>query len=105
MATKPKTDKEDLWASIALYAGIDPETAKRAYYGLVKTIGKNLRAKEKAVLPDLGHFYLHHRMPHRVMSYQTKQIMMTDLTTQVKFAPNYKLKAHFHDFRGPLNNN
>ena len=99
MGGKHKTTKEELWAAISICSGVDPETVRTVYYGLVKTIGNGLRKKESITLPDLGEFYLAYRMPHRLQDYQTKQIIISGLTTQVKFRPNYKIKGYFKNFR------
>jgi nucleoid DNA-binding protein len=88
---------EEFLKLVSANSGIDLETSKRVYYGMLRTITRELKKNRIITLPDLGDFYIKMFKEKAIIDYQTKQRKMIPTTPVVKFKPDYKVKAYFHD--------
>lgn len=86
---------EELFYKIAINSGIsDLRTVKDIYYGLLKTITRELRINQKVKLPDLGEFNLKIHKSRRFVSVNGEPGILPPVPT-MKFSPDYKVKAYF----------
>lgn len=88
---------EEFFRLIAINSGIsDLETIKDIYYGMIRTISRELRDKQTIKLPDWGDFNL---KIHKARKYkETNNNTFIDLPAKptVKFVPDYKVKRYFY---------
>lgn len=83
--------KREFFNKIAIESGTTgTESVRRIYFGLVRAIGKELRASGKLQLPDLGTVRVHVQKPKRLMV--NEKMMNIPATKTVKFSPDHKLK-------------
>jgi len=86
---------EELFSKIAMNSGIsDLRTIKDIYYGMLKTITKELRGNHRVKLPDLGEFTLKIHKSRRFMNVNGGLDILPPIPT-MKFSPDYKVKAYF----------
>lgn len=48
--------KEEIFKKTVINSGVDEETVKKVYYGLIKSIAQGLREEERVFLDDWGEF-------------------------------------------------
>jgi len=90
---------EEFFKKIAINAGIrDLDTVKDFYYGMVRTISRELKDKQIINLPDWGEFNLRVMKSRRTTDVNTKNIINLPAKTLVKFSPDYKVKKYFYSF-------
>lgn len=88
---------DEFFKQIALNSGVvDLDTVKNIYYGMVKTISRELRDKRTIKLPDWGEFYLIICKERRTLEVNTKQYITIPPTPTVKFRPAESVKQHFY---------
>ena len=75
--------------------GVDLETVKRVYYGVVNTMSKQLKARHVITLPDWGSFSLRIHKARLGKEIRTNKARMFPAYGEVKFVPFSKLKAFF----------
>lgn len=88
---------------VALNAGItDLKVAKAVYYGMIRTIARELKGKHSIKLPDWGEFYLiiqKSRKNYAVVGQEKERVLMTlPPKPMVKFSPALKVKKYFYEF-------
>ena len=90
---------EEFFRKVAVNAGIrDLDTVKDFYYGMVRTISRELKDKQIINLPDWGEFNLKVMKGRRTTNVNTGEIIDLPAKTLVKFSPNWKVKKYFHAF-------
>ena len=95
MARRPDSDFIKVWQKISAKSNyIDPEVAKKVYYGLVKAIVADLRNDGTCWLPDLGEFRLIDRNAREIQNPKYGTLHM-DAIKAVRFSPDYKLSEYF----------
>lgn len=88
---------EEFFKHVAVNAKVvDLETVKSVYYGMIKTISRELRDKRKIKLPDWGEFYLLICKERRTLDVNTRQYIVIPPTPTVKFKPVEGVKQHFY---------
>lgn len=88
---------EEFFKLVAVNSGIsDLDVIRRVFYGMIKTISRELRTNEIINLPDWGKFFLKTHKPKKVMNVNTGDHMVIKPTKLVKFIPDYKVKKYFH---------
>lgn len=88
---------EEFLKLVSANSGIDLDTSKKVYYGMLRTITRELKKSRIITLPDLGEFYIKMFKERVIVDYQSKQRKTVPVTPVVKFKPDYKVKAYFHD--------
>lgn len=92
-------DQEEFFKKIAVNAGIrDLDTVRDFYYGMIRTISRELKERQIVRLPDWGDFNLKVMKERRTTDVNTKAIITLPAKTLVKFSPDYKVKRYFHSF-------
>lgn len=90
---------EDFFKKVAVNAGImDLQVVRDVFYATVKTISQELKICHTIKLPDFGEFYLHLHKARKFLDMNTKILRQMPPTLTVKFSPDYKIKAYFHEF-------
>lgn len=90
---------EQFFKLVAVNSGVvDLETVQRIYYGLVKTISKELKSAGIVNLPAWGKFSLKTYKARTTTDVNTGQKIMLPPQTMVKFSPDYKVRAYFYEF-------
>lgn len=93
---------EDFFKLITIESGLDPVTASRIFYSMIKVISRELKGKQIIKLPDWGEFKLKIRKAqHRksVLAGEGKRIIVdSPATAEVRFFPDYKVKEYFREF-------
>ena len=97
--TVNKGPSGSLWTEIAIEAGLDPESARKAYYGFLKVLGKRLKEERVVKFPDLGKFWLYQAKGRRSRDVHSGQVIYITPRTILTFDPDYKLKGYFRDFK------
>lgn len=89
---------DEFFKLLALNSGADLQTAKDVYYGLIKTISRELKGKQVIKLPDWGEFSLKIFKAKKMVNIKDKAFIQIPAKTIVKFVSDYKVKKYFHDF-------
>jgi len=90
---KPK----EFFSLIALNSGVnDIETVQRVFYGMIRTISRELREKHSVKLPDWGEFYLKTHKARRGWSVNSGNPVNIPAKVTVKFSPSEKVKQYFY---------
>lgn len=92
--------KEEFFKKIAINSGVtDLETVRNIFYGMVKTISRELKSRHSVKLPDWGTFYLRIQDSKSVpdINKGAKIKMIIPPKTLVKFFPDWKVKEYFYN--------
>lgn len=98
--TKVKSIKpEDFFKQIAVHAGIsDLTVVKDVYFGMIKTISRELKDKEIINLPEWGYFDLRVHSERMSVDVNDGKKRVLPPKTVVKFTPDYKVKKYFYEW-------
>lgn len=94
-------NKEEFFREIAANSGIDSKVAELVYYGMIRTISRQLKARQSIVLPDWGEFYLIIQKSKKNMAVVGEGARQPDVLPpilMVKFSPDRKVKKYFQEF-------
>lgn len=87
---------DEFFKLISINSGITDLSAVRdIFYGMIKTISRELKEKETIKLPDWGEFTLKHHKARTMRDLRTGQLMILPSKPTVKFTPDYKVKKYF----------
>lgn len=90
-------EPDEFFKQIAINSGItDLQLVRNFYYGMVKTISKQLTARQAIKLPDWGEFKLKIHKSRKFMSVNGTPGILPPIPT-VKFSPDYKVKKFFQE--------
>jgi nucleoid DNA-binding protein len=90
-------NQEEFFKKISIYSeGTDLDTVRRVYYGMVRTISRELKERQVVVLPDWGKFLL--KIAPARMHKAIRDNVLTQVPAKplVKFAPCMKVKKYFY---------
>jgi hypothetical protein len=91
---------EEFYREVALSAGIsDIETVKRVYFGLVRVMSRQLKARQIIRLPDWGEFFLKIHKSRRFKSIDGMMGVLPPKPT-IKWKSCLAVKQYFHEFGG-----
>lgn len=98
---KRKSIKSDeFFKLIAIHSGVtDLETVRNIFYGMIKTISRELKDKQVINLPDWGKFVLKVYKQRTVKNVENGIPVNLPPTSMVKFVPDYKVKEFFYRFK------
>lgn len=89
---------EEFFKQVAINSGIsDLRVVKDIYYGMVKTISRELKGKQKIKLPDWGEFLLKIYKSRQTLNVNTGRREILPPKPMVKFVPDYKVKRYFYE--------
>jgi len=92
-------NKEDFFRQVALNSSVtDLDAVRKIYYGMVRTMSRELKGKQKIKLPDWGEFSLKIHKGRNFVDVNTGCIRQLSAKTVIKFIPDWKVKKHFHSF-------
>lgn len=90
---------EEFFKQVAVNSGIvDLQTVKNIYYGLVRTISKELKEKQIVNLPDWGKFLLMTRKSRKALNVSTGNVEILPPKPEVRFKTDHKVKKYFHEW-------
>ena len=88
---------DEFFKTVATNSGVtDLDTVKDIYYGMVRTISRELKAKHVVNLPDWGEFVLKIHKARNFFSFDGNTQRRLPAKPTVKFVPDYKVKKYFH---------
>lgn len=88
---------EEFFKLVAVNSGmVDMETTKRIYYGIIKTISRELKNVQIVKLPDWGEFVLKVQRPRRIKDLNNGTDIQLPAKPMVKFSPDEKVKHYFY---------
>ena len=76
---------------------VDLEIVKMIYYGLVRTVTKELKGSGKVKLPDFGEFVLKVRNVRKGFDINTRTMVPRTPIAVIRFVPDWKVKRYFYD--------
>lgn len=77
--------------------GLDIQISKDVFYGVLKTITRELRDKQTVKVPDFGEFSLKIRPARRIIDINRPGTFINlPALPEVKFYPEEKVKEYFH---------
>jgi len=88
---------DEFFDQIAIHSGgTDPETVRRVYYGMIRTISRELKDKHSVKLPDWGEFKL--KIHKSRLSRDVNDGIMRKIPARpvVSFVPDLKVKKYFY---------
>lgn len=89
---------EDFFRLIAVNSGIsDLDVVKRVFYGMIKTVSRELKDKQIIKLPDWGEFALKIHKSRRMVDVNEKTLITIPAKPTIKFKPDYKIKHYFYE--------
>lgn len=90
---------EDFFKLIAINSGIsDLQVVKDIYYGMVRTISRELKAGRVIKTPDWGEFSLSEYKARTTIDVNSGRVIQLPSKTLVKFTPDWKVKEYFYDW-------
>ena len=90
---------EEFFRLIAINSGIsDLDVVKRVFYGMVRTMSRELKDKHTVKMPDWGAFSLKVHKGRKMIDVNEKTLIEIPAKTTVKFTPDYKVKRYFYEF-------
>jgi nucleoid DNA-binding protein len=90
---------EDFFKLIAIYSGVsDIKTIKDIYYGMVRTISKELNGGRVIKLPDWGEFSLSEYKARTTIDVNSGRVIQLPAKTLVKFTTDWKVKEYFYNW-------
>jgi len=93
-------EPEEFFKQIAINSGVtDLQTVRNVFYGMVKTISRELKSRQSVKLPDWGEFKLKIHKSRRFVSVNGEPGILPPIPT-VKFVPDYKVKKFFQELGG-----
>lgn len=94
----------EFFKQVSINSGIpDLDLVKRLYYGMVRTITRELRGKQTIKLPDLGEFYIKIHKARKFYDVTSNSMSMIEAKPTIKFDADYKLKEYFYSLAKPDN--
>lgn len=87
--------QDEFFQQLALNSGRDMSSCKDIYYGLIKTIARELKNRRTVKLPDWGDFKLSIYKEREIIDINDKTKKYIPPKPVVKFVPDYKVKAYF----------
>jgi len=90
---------EDFFKLLSIHSGVsDLSTVRDIYFGMIKTISRELKEKEIIRLPDWGEFKLKTHKERIAVDVNDGNKRMLPPKTVVKFTPDYKVKKYFYEW-------
>lgn len=102
MPSKPKNElnlmeDKDFFARISEKCNyISEDLVKDIYYAMVKLASQELQHNGAIRFPALGDFYLKYHKERNLRSVADGQIIRIPAKKSIKFSPNQKIRAFFH---------
>lgn len=88
---------EEFFRLVSVNSGVsDLQTVKDIYYGLIRTMSKELRGKQVVALPDWGEFVLKIYPARKYMDVNDRKVKMIQAKPVVKFSPHINVKKYFY---------
>lgn len=87
---------EEFFKLISANSGIDLESSKNVYYGMLRTITRQLKSNRIITLPDLGDISIRIYKERSIVSIKNKERKHVPATPTIKFKADYKVKKYFH---------
>lgn len=88
---------KDFFTQIALNARVtDMDLVRDVYYGMIKTMARELRDRQAIILPNWGKFYITLHKSHNARCINKGTVFVVPPRPTVKFAPTESLKKHFY---------
>ena len=90
-------NREDFFRLVSANSGVDLDSTRDVFYGMIKTISRELRDHQSVKLPDWGEFNL--KVFKKTKGYDINKGIQVSRTpvTVVKFTPDYKVKRYFSE--------
>lgn len=90
---------EEFFKKISINSGgVDLDTVRRVYFGMITTISRELKGPNQNVkLINWGRFYLKTSKHPPTLKHYSGRTIKLGSTTVVKFKRDYKVKAYFKD--------
>lgn len=90
-------NKDEFFKQVAINSGVtDLETVRNVFYGMVKTISRELKDRHIVKLPDWGEFYIQIRKARTITDVNNRNQIAIPAKPTVKFNPDYKVKRYFY---------
>ena len=90
-----KTD--EFFKQVSIHSGIsDLSVIRDVFYGMVRTISRELRDKQVVKLPDWGEFILKIHKERKSADVNDGTIRIIPPTPTIKFVPDLKVKKYFY---------
>ena len=87
---------DEFFKKVAVNSGIsDLVVVRDVFYGIIRTISQELRARHSIKLPDWGEFLLKVYKSRNIVGIQGKRVTLPP-KPMVKFIPDYKVKRYFY---------
>jgi len=90
-------NSEEFFKKVSLNSGgVDITTVKNVFYGIIKTISRELRERRTIRLPDWGDFNLKIYKERKMKEVNYGREIYVPAKPMVKFTPDYKVKKYFY---------
>jgi nucleoid DNA-binding protein len=91
-------DPEQFFKQVSTHSGVpDLQTVRDIYYGMVRTMSREIRDKHVIKLPDWGEFNLKIHKGRKMIDVSTGKMIEIPAKPTVKFTPDYKVKRYFYE--------
>ena len=88
---------EEFFKLVSVNSGVpDVQTIKDIYYGMIRTMSREIRDKQIVKLPDWGDFSLKIHKARKMVSVNNGKMTVIPAKPTVKFIPDYKVKKYFY---------
>lgn len=87
---------EEFFKQISINSGVDLESVRNVYYGLIKTLSRELKGKQKIKMPDWGEFNIKIYKARKYKETNNNTFIYIPAKPMVKFTPDYKVKRYFY---------
>jgi len=88
---------EEFFKKIAVNSGVsDLDTVRDIFYGMIRTMSRELRDKHIIRLPDWGDFKLKIHPARNSLDVSDRQIKRLSARPVIKFVPHHQVKKYFY---------
>lgn len=92
---------EDFFKQVAINSAVsDLSLVKNIYYGMIRTVGRELKNRHVVRLPDWGDFLLKIQKSRNTLNVNTGRQEVIPPKPMVKFIPAKAVKKHFYAIGG-----
>lgn len=89
----------DFFKQVALNSGLsDLQTIKNVYYGMVRTISRELRGRQIVDLPDLGRFLLVTYKSRKCLNVSSREVRIIPPKVVIRFQTDRKIRKYFREW-------
>lgn len=90
-------NNDEFFKLVSTNSGVDLYSVKHVFYGMIKTMSRELKGKRVINLPDWGEFRLEVYKSRTIKDVNTGMRKVVPPCLTLRFKPDYKVKRYFYE--------